>query len=234
MPITIVRRTALTFAAAVAVALSGVASPAHAQTEALACVEEGNVWLHVEHGDVINGACATEFANVAEAMATTGLAPDQGSFYVTVDGVTAQDPQWWSLWTASVDNGELGEWAFAQVGAADLEPEAGQIVGWRLLEDYNKPQEAPQYDPLTDAPGAATPASSASSSPEASAPASADASPAASSEAASAAPTQSEASENETEADEPAGIPTGFIVGIAAVIALAGVGGVVWWRRRAQ
>ena len=163
-------------------------------------------------------------------MATTGLAPDQGSFYVTVDGVTAQDPQWWSLWTASVDNGELGEWAFAQVGAADLEPEAGQIVGWRLLEDYNKPQEAPQYDPLTDAPGAATP----SSSPEASAPASADASPAASSEAASAAPTQSEASENETEADEPAGIPTGFIVGIAAVIALAGVGGVVWWRRRAQ
>ena len=231
MPPTLTFRTTAAAAAAIlALGLSTWPITASADGTAAECVEAGNVWLHVEHGDVINGACATEFANVAEAMAATGLAPDQGSFYVTVDGVTAQDPQWWSLWTASVDNGELGEWAFAQVGAADLEPEAGQIVGWRLLEDYNKPQEAPQYDPLTDAPGAATP----SSSPEASAPASADASPAASSEAASAAPTQSEASENETEADEPAGIPTGFIVGIAAVIALAGVGGVVWWRRRAQ
>ena len=117
----------------------------------------------VDNVPTISDTLVDQRQNLTNALlATTGLAPDQGSFYVTVDGVTAQDPQWWSLWTASVDNGELGEWAFAQVGAADLEPEAGQIVGWRLLEDYNKPQEAPQYDPLTDAPGAATPASSAS------------------------------------------------------------------------
>lgn len=229
MPITIVRRTALTFAAAVAVALSGVASPAHAQTEALACVEEGNVWLHVEHDDVITGACATEFATVTEAMATTGLAPDQGSFYLTVDGVTAVDPQWWSLWTAPVVNGALGEWEFAQVGAQDLEPEPGQVVGWRLLADYNEPQEAPLNDPLGGTSDDAAPAESAAS-PDASAAAS-------SAGQASASPSASETTQSDsaTDAEEPAaGIPTGTIVGIVAVLALAGVAGLVWWRRRAQ
>ncbi len=147
-PIT-TRRWALPLAALLAVGLSGLAPHASADETAVACVDAGNVWVHVEHEEV-TGACATEFATATEAMVSTGLAADQGAFFITVDGVTAEDPQWWSLWTASVEDGQLGEWVFAQVGAGDLVPEAGQVIGWRLLEDYNQPQEAPQFNPLSD------------------------------------------------------------------------------------
>lgn len=231
-PITM-RRWALPFAALLAVGISGLAPHAAADETAVACVEAGNVWVHVEHEEV-TGACATEFASGTEAMVSTGLATDQGTFFTTVDGVTAQDPQWWSLWTASVEDGQLGEWVFSQVGAGDLVPEAGQVIGWRLLEDYNKPQEAPVYNPLSDE---AVEAEDSSAAPSAS---SASAAPDASSAApdASATPTASadtSATATDAEVDEPAsGVPTGTIIGIGVVVALAAAGGLVWWRRRGQ
>ncbi|MBB1513747.1 hypothetical protein H5399_14200 [Tessaracoccus sp. MC1627] len=231
-PLTL-RRWALPFAALLAVGLSGLAPTASADETAVACVEAGNVWVHVEHEEV-TGACATEFASATEAMVSTGLATDQGAFFITVDGVTAQDPQWWSLWTASVEDGELGEWVFAQVGAGDLVPEAGQVIGWRLLADYNQPQEAPQYNPLADE--AAEPENSSAAPSESSPSAAPDSSSAA--PEASTSPTASadaSAPATDAEAEEPAsGVPTGTIIGIGVVVALAAAGGLVWWRRRGQ
>lgn len=212
-PSTKSRRWTLPVATLLVLGLPGLAHHAAADETADSCIEAGNVWVHVEHEDVV-GACATEFATGTEAMISTGLAADQGTFFVTIDGVTAQDPQWWSLWTASVEDGQLGEWVFSQVGAGDLVPEAGQVIGWRLLEDYNQPQEAPQHNPLAEA--AAAPA------PEASPPV--------------ASPTAlAEASAPEADGEEPdSGVPTGTIVGIGVVVTLAAAGGLVWWRRRGQ
>lgn len=231
-PIT-TRRWALPLAALLAVGLSGLAPHASADETAVACVDAGNVWVHVEHEEV-TGACATEFATATEAMVNTGLAADQGAFFITVDGVTAEDPQWWSLWTASVEDGQLGEWVFAQVGAGDLVPEAGQVIGWRLLEDYNQPQEAPQFNPLSDE--AAEPEDS-SAAPSESVPATTpDASSAAPDASASPiASADASAPATDAEDDEPAsGVPTGTIIGIGVVVALAAAGGLVWWRRRGQ
>lgn len=231
-----VRRLALPIAAVLALGVSAVAPAAWAEETATECVAAGNVWVHVEHDEVVTGACATEFATGTEAMVTTGLATDQGAFYTTVDGVTSEDPQWWSLWTASVEDGELGEWEFAQVGIQEMEPEAGQVLGWRLLADYNQPQEPPLYNPLTG--------ESASAAPEASAPVSADPSAEASASAEATAPAgdtasaspseEAPAAETDAEAEADSGIPMGTLVGVGAVIALAAVGGLVWWRRRGQ
>lgn len=220
MSSTLQRRLALSTAALVALGVIAVAPSAHADGTAAECVAAGNVWVHVEYDDTVTGACATEFATGTEALVSTGLAADQGVFYTTIDGVTSEDPEWWSLWTAPVEDGQLGEWTFSQVGAGDLKPEAGQVIGWRLLPDYNKPQEAPQHDPLAQQEPAASPEATAAGSTSA-AP-SADASP-----SASAAPA-------DDAADADTGTPTGTIVGVAAVALLAALGGLIWWRRRGQ
>lgn len=218
-PITL-RRSALASCVVGSVSLLAVALPAAAEGTAADCVTAGNVWVHVEYDDTVTGACATEFATGTEALVSTGLAADQGVFYTTIDGVTSEDPEWWSLWTAPVVDGQLGEWTFSEVGAGDLKPEAGQVIGWRLLPDYNKPQEAPAHDPLAQQEPAASPEATAAGSTSA-AP-SADASP-----SSSAAP-----ADNAEDADT--GTPTGTIVGVAAVALLAALGGLIWWRRRGQ
>lgn len=224
------RLAAFASAALIAVGMSAVtATTAAADDTALDCVEAGNVWVHVEYDDVVTGACATEFATVTEAMVTTELAADQGSFYTTVDGVTSEDPQWWSLWTAPVADGALGDWEFAQVGAAELAPEAGSVVGWRLLEDYNEPQEAPAHDPIAES-GDATPSASAEATESASAEATAESSSAAPSASASPVAISAE----EPAESEESGVPTGTIIGIVAVVAVAAIGGLIWWRRRGQ
>ncbi len=232
MSLPLKRFTALPAAALVAVGMSALAAPtASAEGTALECTDAGNVWIHIEHGDVVTGDCATEFATVSEAMVNTGLAADQGSFYTVVDGVTSEDPQWWSLWTAPVEDGALGEWSFAQVGAGELEPEPGSVVGWRLLEDWNEPEEAPQEDPF-----AGSGESMASPSAEAS---ESEASPSATAEAAESSATAepvaavNTAAETDDEAEE-SGVPVGTIVGIAAVVAIGAIGGIIWWRRRGQ
>ncbi|MHA6511401.1 hypothetical protein [Tessaracoccus sp. Z1128] len=220
MPPITVRRVALPVAALVALGLAAIAQPAAADPAAIECVEAGNVWVHVEHDDVVTGACATEFATGTEAMVTTGLAADQGSYVTTIDGVTSKDPQWWSLWTATPADGDLGEWEFSQVGIAEMAPEAGQVIGWRLLEDYNEPQEAPLVDPLEESADAG---------------ASGSAEPTASEAVASDATATPEAAEDVSDEDQPgSGVPTGTLLGAGAVVALAVIGGVVWWRRRGQ
>lgn len=209
---TFLRRLALPLSALIAIGLSAVSAElAAADGSAAQCVADGNVWVHVEHDEVVKGACATEFTTGTEAMVTTGLATDQGDFFTTVDGVTAEDPQWWSLWTADVESGEMGEWEFAQVGIGDLTPEAGQVLGWRLLADYNQPQEPPVTNPLA---------------------LTADASPETSPTASTATSTPVDASEVSDAAESE--FPLGTAVGVGAVIALAAAGGIVWWRRRGQ
>jgi hypothetical protein len=84
-------------------------------------------------------------------MVSTGLAPDQGNWVQTIADVTSVDPEWWSLWTSvPTEDGTLGEWEFSQVGIADLEPEPGSVIGWRLLPDWNLEAEAPDMNPALD------------------------------------------------------------------------------------
>ena len=238
MPPTFLRRLALSLSALVALGFTAVSADiAAADGTAAQCVADGNVWIHVEHDDVVNGACATEFSTGTEAMVTTGLATDQGDFFTTVDGVTATDPQWWSLWTADVVGGEMGEWEFSQVGVGDLVPEPGQVMGWRLLADYNQPQEAPVNNPL-EAPADPTPDASPAD-PSASAIASEEPSPTPVEDAEESPSTDSAAtSAPSAEADVVEGadseFPLGTVVGVGAVVALAAAGGIVWWRRRGQ
>ena len=141
------RRVALSTASALL--LSVVALPALADGNAVDCTSAGNVWVHVEHGDVVKGACATTFATGTEAMVSTGLAEAQGDWVKTVDGVTAEGLQWWSLWTGKPGAG----WEFAQVGIDAMKPAAGTTIGWALLADYNKEAEAPKVNPFLPSTG---------------------------------------------------------------------------------
>ncbi|HJE52511.1 MAG TPA: hypothetical protein K8V15_11150 [Tessaracoccus flavescens] len=141
------RRVALSSAAALL--LGTVALPALADGNASECTSAGNVWVHVEHGDVVKGACATKFSNGTEAMVSTGLAEAQGDWVKTVDGVTADGVEWWSLWTGKPGSA----WEFAQVGIDAMKPEAGTAIGWRLLPDYNVQAEAPKVNPFLPSTG---------------------------------------------------------------------------------
>lgn len=145
------RRMAIPAAVLLAVGLSTWAPTASAEVTAAECVEAGNVWVHVEIEDEYTGGCATEFATGTEAMVSSGLAEDQGNWVLTIADVTAEDPEWWSLWTSVPEgDGVFSEWEFSQVGIADLEPEAGSVIGWRLLPDWNLEAEAPTVNPVVE------------------------------------------------------------------------------------
>ena len=145
------RRLAIPAALLLAVGLATWAPTASAEVTASECVEAGNVWVHVEIEDEYTGACATEFSTGTEAMISSGLAEDQGNWVQTIAEVTAEDPEWWSLWTSVPESdGALSEWEFSQVGIADLEPEAGSVIGWRLLPDWNLEAEAPMFNPAAE------------------------------------------------------------------------------------
>lgn len=148
--------TKLAAAAIVALAI-GHGIPAHAApTTAQDCVDAGNVWIHVEFDETVTGACAEEFSTALEATRSAGLTEDAGSFITTISGRAANGTtakEWWSLWTKHVDaDGKHPEWSFATVGAGDIKPQAGDVIGWRLDEDWDKvPAPAPKQDPLADA-----------------------------------------------------------------------------------
>lgn len=140
----------LATAAIVAIAIgSGIPAMADTTNQAQDCLAEDNVWVHVEYDDTVTGGCATTFSNAQEATVSAGLTDEEGPFFTTISGRTADGVnarEWWSLWTAT---GPAGDWVMAEVGANELTLEAGGIVSWTLQPDWNiQPGPAPQSDPV--------------------------------------------------------------------------------------
>lgn len=136
-------RTARISMTALAVVGIGVGFPAlHASAEpspATACIDAGNVWVHVEFKDAVDGGCATEFGTGLVALASAGfdVAASEAGFVNTLDGEPS-DPgpeDWWSY--AYVGENST-EWTAYQVGATQSAPVAGSIEAWRLMTTYSQ------------------------------------------------------------------------------------------------
>lgn len=138
---------------ALAVVSLGVGVPVlHASAEpspTTACVDAGNVWVHVEFKDTVDGGCATEFATGVVALESAGfdvIASEDG-FVNTLDGEPSdRGPEdWWSYAYAGEDS---TEWTFYQVGATASAPVAGSIEAWRLMTTYSQDVSSlPLVDP---------------------------------------------------------------------------------------
>lgn len=138
--------------AAIAALAIGSGSPiaAFAATSPEDCIEQGNVWVHVEYDETVTGGCATEFANALEATSSAGLADGTAEYVTTIDGRLADEGkrEFWSLWEHEDD----GSWTMSQLGAPEMPVEAGDIVGWALQPDWNvNPGPAPSADPMQTA-----------------------------------------------------------------------------------
>lgn len=149
------RRTALTrFAVPAAAALvAGLSIPVLYATAddnaAEQCVQAGNVWIHVAYDDTVTGACATEFATAQDAIDNTGVSSDQG-WIQTVDGRLAEDPEWWSVYTLSpsAEGTYDGAWHFAEVGVAELELGASDVLALQLQDDWEVDAVPPAVNPV--------------------------------------------------------------------------------------
>ena len=113
------------------------------------CVQAGNVWVHVAYDETVTGACATEFATAQDAISSAGVSEDDG-WIQTVDDRLAKDKEWWSIYTLSPDaKGSYAvDWAFAQVGAAELTLKASDVLALQLQEDYDRDSVAPAANPV--------------------------------------------------------------------------------------
>lgn len=168
----------LSAAAALAGGVAFATLPAQAAPPETAgeCVDAGLVWVHVEADDLYTGACAENFGTAEEALLDTGLLEAAGGMITTIGDRTAENREWWSIYTlAPGDDGTYaGDWAFAQVGAADLTLAAGDVLGLVLQEDWEKFDDthAPLLNPFEDEEPepteSATPSESESPTPEAS------------------------------------------------------------------
>ena len=152
------RRTTLTrlaVPAAAAALVAGFTVPSlYATADATAaeeCVQAGNVWVHVAYDETVTGACATEFASAQDAVVSSGVSTDQG-WIQTVDGRLAEGKEWWSVYTLSPDTqGSYDvEWAFAEVGVAELEPTKSSVLALQLQDDYDVDAVAPAVNPVKD------------------------------------------------------------------------------------
>lgn len=103
-----------------------------------ACIDAGNVWVHVEFDDTVGGGCATEFGTGLEALASAGfdVAASDAGFVDTVDGEpSVRGPEdWWAYAHTSED---LTGWEFYEVGATQSKPVAGSIEAWRLMQTFS-------------------------------------------------------------------------------------------------
>lgn len=108
-------------------------------SDATVCTAAGNVWVHVEVDDAVQGGCATEFATGFDALTSAGFEFEASAdgFLTTINGAPA-DPgaeDWWSY--THTDEG-LTAWEFYEVGAKQSEPVAGSIEGWRLMHTFDQ------------------------------------------------------------------------------------------------
>ena len=106
---------------AAAILTAGLAVPAvtanAAPATAAECVQAGLVWVHVQYDETTTGACAEKFGTAQEALLDTGLTTQTDAYVTEIDGRTAKDREWWSVYSKSPADGAYpAEWEFAQVG----------------------------------------------------------------------------------------------------------------------
>lgn len=124
------------------------------QDTAQACLDAGNVWVHVEYADTdAEGACATDFTTGKEALLSAGFVPAEDQFPGMVSSINGQPAEpgpedWWSSWYMEpAADGTAGEWQFHEVGYTESQPEAGSVEAWRLQTSWSASVQ-PQVDPL--------------------------------------------------------------------------------------
>ena len=138
---------------AAAILTAGLAVPAitanAAPATAAECVQAGLVWVHVQHDETTTGACAEKFGTAQEALLDAGLTTQTDSYVTEIDGRTAKDREWWSVYSKSPADGAYpAEWEFAQVGLGQLELSASDVLAVVLQPDWEVDAVAPTADPV--------------------------------------------------------------------------------------
>lgn len=104
-----------------------------------ACLDAGNVWVHVEVDDNVRGGCASAFGSGIEALTSAGFDVDlnDSGFVDAIDGKPSPKGQedWWAY--AHTDVGS-NTWKFYEVGGTQSKPVAGSIEAWRLMHTYSQ------------------------------------------------------------------------------------------------
>ncbi|AQP51861.1 hypothetical protein [Tessaracoccus flavescens] len=138
---------------AAAILTAGLAVPAvtanAAPATAAECVQAGLVWVHVQYDETTTGACAEKFRTAQEALLDTGLTTQTDAYVTEIDGRTAKDREWWSVYSKSPADGAYpAEWEFAQVGLGQLELSASDVLALVLQPDWEVDAVAPTADPV--------------------------------------------------------------------------------------
>lgn len=138
---------------AAAILTAGLAFPAitanAAPATAAECVQAGLVWVHVQYDETTTGACAEKFGTAQEALLDTGLTTQTDAYVTEIDGRTAKDREWWSVYSKSPADGAYpAEWEFAQVGLGQLELSASDVLALVLQPDWEVDAVAPTADPV--------------------------------------------------------------------------------------
>lgn len=138
---------------AAAILTAGLAVPAitanAAPATAAECVQAGLVWVHVQYDETTTGACAEKFGTAQEALLDTGLTTQTDAYVTEIDGRTAKDREWWSVYSKSPADGAYpAEWEFAQVGLGQLELSASDVLAVVLQPDWEVDAVAPTADPV--------------------------------------------------------------------------------------
>ncbi len=138
---------------AAAILTAGLAVPAitanAAPATAAECVQAGLVWVHVQYDETTTGACAEKFGTAQEALLDAGLTTQTDSYVTEIDGRTAKDREWWSVYSKSPADGAYpAEWEFAQVGLGQLELSASDVLALVLQPDWEVDAVAPTADPV--------------------------------------------------------------------------------------
>lgn len=138
---------------AAAILTAGLAVPAitanAAPATAAECVQAGLVWVHVQYDETTTGACAEKFGTAQEALLDTGLTTQTDAYVTEIDGRTAKDREWWSVYSKSPADGAYpAEWEFAQVGLGQLELSASDVLALVLQPDWEVDAVAPTADPV--------------------------------------------------------------------------------------
>lgn len=138
---------------AAAILTAGLAVPAitanAAPATAAECVQAGLVWVHVQYDETTTGACAEKFGTAQEALLDAGLTTQTDSYVTEIDGRTAKDREWWSVYSKSPADGAYpAEWEFAQVGLGQLELSASDVLAVVLQPDWEVDAVAPTADPV--------------------------------------------------------------------------------------
>lgn len=149
----IVKPAALTAAAVLALSALPVIAANAAPATAEECVQAGLVWVSVEYDQTVTGACAEKFSTASEALLSSGMSTQSGSWITEVDGRVADAVnarEWWSVYSKApnADGTYPAGWEFAQVGVTELELEPSGVLAMVLQPDWNIEATPPATDPV--------------------------------------------------------------------------------------